>query len=74
MNSYFAAGVDVRSGPARPPEAPEPAVPAPEAGKAGTEADRQQKLRREQAIDEVLEDSFPASDPPGWTLGRRSGG
>ena len=27
-------------------------------------------VAREQAIDNALEDSFPASDPPAWTLGR----
>lgn len=27
-------------------------------------------VARERAIDNALEDSFPASDPPAWTLGR----
>ena len=30
---------------------------------------QQQRLAAERALDAVLADSFPASDPPSWTLG-----
>lgn len=30
---------------------------------------RQQRLAAERAVDSVLADSFPASDPPSWNLG-----
>ena len=31
--------------------------------------DIRQELAAERALDAVLADSFPASDPPSWTLG-----
>ena len=37
--------------------------------KAALSEARQRRLAAERALDAVLADSFPASDPPPWTLG-----
>jgi hypothetical protein len=49
---------------------PTPPLPARDGHVAAVEAER---LRREQDIDDELEQSFPASDPPSWTMGVASG-
>jgi hypothetical protein len=46
-------------------------VPAPVRieGRVDDFRDRLDRLAAERAIDDVLADSFPASDPPSWNLG-----
>ena len=45
---------------------PAPAVATPSRAVKGG------RSTRERLLDDTLADSFPASDPPSWTLGRRA--
>jgi hypothetical protein len=54
--------------PPRPRRPGAPGAPAPPAISAADAAARfRQYLADEQATDDTLADSFPASDPPSWT-------
>lgn len=51
----------------RPPETNPPAKPPPDKPQAGSRGSSEEE--RERLLDKELTETFPASDPPSWTMG-----